>query len=238
MKKILSMFAFVAMLCIPLCLVSCGDDDDPVSSGTQGGNNSSSNTQGGSYTLDVQGTESSIQEVFDFVKDKLGTYVVKIEGTSMVVTNKTAVKTLLNDFGKYKADLDAIVEKYSLPAFHLIIKDQLEPIYKYEYTKAAKLITYGTYTYTDSEGLVWEFTYTDKDAGDGTKVGSLVVPKDVESIKAGTYEGTCKANSITVEFNSTAIYARFGLMYDEGTPAYVKISDTAVINKEFFKKTK
>lgn len=252
MKKILSLLALVAMLCVPFCLVSCGDDDDPTP--TPG-------TQSGTYTISITnivGGDDSIDKVIEFIKAKVGNdATIQTAGQyayKMQVKDKAKADAVIKGLDLYKTELDKLLKANTkLVNFSFDISDGVTTLYRYEYENedidTRNLITYGVYSYTDKDGLVWTFTYTDEDAGDGTTVGSLVVPMDVENVKAGTYEGKCKIYSYNVEFRSNqmqgkvpvdmpAVYARFGLMSDAGTPALVKICNTLIFSAEFFQKIK
>lgn len=257
MKKFLSFFAFMAMMCISFGLVSCGGDDDPlIPTPTPTPSN-----QTGTYTIKITNTVGggeSIEKVVEFVKAKVGNdaTIQKESETSykMQVKNKANADAIIKGLGQYKADLDNLMkENTKLVYFSFNISDGLTTLFKYDYENEDfgknELMSYGVYTYTDSEGLVWTFTYTDQDAGDGKKVGSLYVPKDVDKAKAGTYEGTCRVSSVWIIFESNqmqgkefadlpAVYARFGYVSEQGIPTLIKIYDTKVFSAEYFKLAK
>lgn len=253
MKKFLSFFAFVAMLCIPFCLVSCGDDDDPATPPTP-------SAKVGTYSITITttvGGGETIGKVVELIKEKVGAdaTIQKESETKykMQVKDKAKADAVIKGLVQYKADLDRLMkENTKLMYLSFNISDDVATLFKYDYENedidTYELMSYGVYSYTDAEGLVWTFTYTDQDAGNGTKVGSLVVPKDVDNAKAGTYEGKCVVRSSNIEFNSNlmqgtepdlpAVYARFGYVSEAGVPTLVKIYSTRVFYSEFFQKVK
>lgn len=253
MKKIFSIFALMAMLCIPFCLVSCGDDDDndtPVKP----------STQPGIYTITVSGADDGDTgaKVIDFIKEKLGNdaKIDKHTGKiyTMQVNDKNKADAIIKGLDQYKAEIDRLVkENTNLKSITVTISANLVKLYEYDYMSEeitdGQLMSYGTYTYTDKDGDVWSFTYTDEDAGDGQKVGSIVVPKDINDVKAGTYKGKCKSGSLTIEFNSDEmqekavgtlpiVWAKFGLSVGDGVPVTVSINGKQVFRAEMFQKTK
>ena len=253
MKKILSMFAFVAMLCIPLCLVSCGDDDDPVSP--------TSGTQGGSYTVNIQnlgGGTTTTSQVLNLIKEEIKDYFVKIDtnedgSTWLVVTNMTAVDAILKNFNsKHKDQLDKMMkDNAAIKSFNITIKYNLVTKYEYDYENENWAqgipVSAGTYTFND-DGALWSFTLTDEDAGDGLKVGSIVIPEGVTGTKAGTYvgkwsifgEGTVTFNSDLKQDNQTKTLVYFRAPFSsatkgEGIPVTLTFNSQTILHGELFK---
>lgn len=251
MKKILSIFAIMAMLCIPFSLVSCGsDDDDSVTP----------STQSALYTISVGGADyaSTEAKVIKLIQEKLGKDVsfsgsgTSLDPYKMTTNNKEKVDAIIKDFGKYKSEFDNLMKEDSkLLAFFFTISSNGKELYDYNYQKneskpLASVV--GTYSYTDDNGAVWSVTITDTDAGDGKKVGSVVVPTDVNDAKAGTYEGKCKTYSTAVSFESDltqgkgidrpVVSANVGYIAasDAGVPVTINVNNKIILSKVMFQK--
>ena len=244
MKKFFSIFAFVAMLCVPFSFVSCGDDD-PVVIIPQP-------EQKEIYTLSYNMQDpgkNTLSTVHQFIIEKMGKSVeAKGQGLTwnLYVSSKEQGDAIFKGLSKYEEELNAMLKADGTGYFEFVISFQGNAVYKYTYNAADSASFAGIYTYTEKDGAVWTLTLTDESAGKASfKVGSFEIPYDVQGVKAGQYEGeySCRGSVVTFDSNQNAengpvahIVAGFGLVTEEGIPMGVTINGKTVLNRADFQK--
>ncbi len=247
MKKILSVVAFVAMLCVPFSFVSCGDDDPVVPPQPE------KVLYSLSYTINGD-LETSLTIVHDFLVEKLGRDVT-IEGNGLLgyflyVDSKEKGDALFKGLAKYEDELDKLLqENDKLSYLRFTIRYGSDTIYTYEYPRGGGDVAEvaGTYTYAepDKEGAVWSVTFTDESADeDGYMPGELVIPYDVNGAKAGSYKGIYKVLPQGTRFQTDQMMegteatpmARVTLYHldatEEGIPTSVTVNTASVFKAE------
>lgn len=246
MKKFFSIFAFVAMLCVPFSFVSCGDDD-PVVIIPQPEQKEIYNLV---YNMQDPG-KNTLSTVHDFIMAKMGNSVeakMSAQATmwTLYVSSKEQGDAIFKGLSKYEEELNEMLKADGTGYFEFVISCSGNVVYKYTYNAGDFISFAGTYTYTEKDGAVWTLILTDESASKaGFKVGSFEIPYDVQGVKAGKYEGEYNLHGSVVAFGSNQnaengpvahVVAGFGLATEEGIPMGVTINGKTVLNRVDFQK--
>lgn len=235
MKRLFSIVAFVAMLCVPFSFVSCGDDNDDVPN--------PSAPQEAYYKIyfDSGMTVTARSLVANFIAEKVGGELNKtVDGAySFSISSIEKGDAIVKNLGKYETELTNLLKDNGVKYVEFTISRSNETLYKYHYNVADEVSFAGTYVYTDTEGDVWTLILTDESTDKtGYRVGSFTLPRDVDDVKAGTYVGTYSYKSSIISFSAedskVRVTAGFNLATEDGIPMTIVINSKTIYSKVIF----
>lgn len=235
MKRLFSIVAFLAMLCVPFSFVSCGEEDVLKPS----------KPQGGYYKLQFSGglTTTGQKLVADFFTEKIGrdgeVNRTVDGGFSFSFSSIEKGDAIIKGLAKYETELTNVLKDNGVKYMEFTICRGKDVLYQYYYNLAEEVSFAGTYVYTDEEGDVWTLSLTDEPTDKtGHRVGSFTLPRDVNDVKAGTYEGTYSYQSSIISFYSddraVHVTAGFNLATEEGIPMTITINGKTIATKVIF----
>lgn len=237
MKRLFSIVAFVAMLCVPFSFVSCGDDNDDVLNPPA--------PQSAYYKIyfDSGMTVTARSLVANFIAEKIGRdgEVNRTSDGAYSISISSIEKgdAIVKNLGKYETELTNLLKDNGVKYVEFTISRSNETLYKYHYNVADEVSFAGTYVYTDAEKDVWTLILTDESTDKtGYRVGSFTLPRDVDDVKAGTYVGTYSYKSSIISFSAedskVRVTAGFNLATEDGIPMTIVINSKTIATKVIF----
>lgn len=215
MKKLFTLIALVASVCLSMSLSSCGDDEitpkPPVTKEV---------AYSTSWLASGSGESKAMEAMVDFLNQKLGKIgEAKIRTSffsteiSISATDKAKADAIFKSINDNTEELDAIMNKIDglvsvwFEISYLYSKENKEVLLDYKYSSGSPVDAAGTYSYTETfEGANYEWTATITSTPDekqsGFMLGSLVLPREVEGLSAGKYDGLCRISQSSITFMS------------------------------------
>lgn len=183
MKRILTMLALAVSAFFALTLSSCGDDNDIEVKKAET-----------IYSVDYQydGMAIGVRDaVMELLKTKLNG-VANVTGLSNVIvttTNEKKTEAILK--GITEEEMSAAFDKLEgLKSITLTVTKNYSKICVLSHTCASKAA--GLYTYVESvggESYTWKLLLTNEDGKNGNMLGIIVLPREINGIPKGAYEG-------------------------------------------------
>lgn len=215
MKKLFTLIALVASVCLSMNLSSCGDDE--VAPNVPATIKYSTSWSAGTTVATVGTSETKAKEAMaDFLNQKLGNIgevKASTAGVSVYVSTNAVdkAKEIFKSINSNTKELDDKmnqIEGLIKVSFKVYDQDNKTILFDYAYSPGSTSPAAGTYSYTETfEGASYEWTATITNTPDEKQktlmLGSIVLPRDVEGLSAGTYDGLCQITTNSVVLKST-----------------------------------
>lgn len=215
MKKLFTLIALVASVCLSMNLSSCGDDE--VAPNVPAAVGYSTSWSAGANAANVAALTTKAKEVMaDFLNKKLGNIgkaEVSSSGVSISVSNKSTDKAeeifkSINGNTKELDDKMNQIEGLTKVTYKIFARDNKTILFDYAYSPGSTSPAAGTYSYTETfEGADYEWIATITNTPDENQKtlmrGSIVLPREIDGLSVGTYDGLCQITTNSVVLKST-----------------------------------